>query len=354
MSHIRWLILILGPLPIVGSSWALSAWLKAEPDSGALRNDVVALAAADLPAPAAQEKPAPQPVTLGSERTQRVVNRPASAPAEASRTDRSPSDLTQACAQAAAKLEKTLGPECRVLARPPFVVAGDMEPTDLEAVYDSSIVPAARAMWNSYFVTQPDQCVTVLLFRTEQSYNRYCEKLFGDGRISVYGYYKPQVRTLVLNLGTGAGTLVHELTHALVDFDFPDVPQWFNEGLASMHEQCRFREGQRGPWIEGLVNWRLKGLQQTIRQKRLRSLESLVDTGDFRGPLEGTNYAQARYFCMYMQRRGVLEEFYRTFRTDRAHDPRGHESVAKVFSKMTWAELDRDFQRWVLDLAEPQ
>ena len=74
----------------------------------------------------------------------------------------------------------------------------------------------------------------------------------------------------MLNLGTGTGTLLHELTHALADFDVPDMPDWLNEGLASLHEQCRFRNDEQGPWIEGLVNWRLDALQAVVRQSRLR------------------------------------------------------------------------------------
>ena len=119
-------------------------------------------------------------------------------------------------------------------------------------------------------------------------------------------------------MATGDGTLLHELTHALLDFEIPDVPVWLNEGLASLHEQCRFRGDADGPWIEGLVNWRLEGLQQVIRQGRLRSLDSMIEEPDFRGPLVGTNYAQARYFCLYMQQRGVLEKFFRDYREHRA------------------------------------
>ena len=107
--------------------------------------------------------------------------------------------------------------------------------------------------------------------------------LFGDSGISIYGYYKPSVRTLLANIATGDGTLLHELTHALLDFELPDAPVWLNEGLASLHEQCRFRSDGDGPWIEGLVNWRLEGLQQVIRQGRLRSLGSMIEELDFRG-----------------------------------------------------------------------
>lgn len=197
--------------------------------------------------------------------------------------------------------------------------------------------------------TQP---VTVLLFTSEARYNAYCRRLFGDAEISIYGYYKPHLRTLVQNVATGSGTLLHELTHALIDFDFPAAPHWFNEGLASLHEQCRFRNDADGPWIEGLVNWRLKGLQEVLRQGRLRSLAELVEDAEFRGPLEGTNYAQARYFCLFMQHQGLLERFFHRFRQQHASDPSGASTIAEVFDGRSWSELDRDFQRWVSELAQ--
>src|SRR5258708_7060217 len=45
LSRIRWLILMFGPLPILGSSWALSAWFRSEPWELS-RNEIVPLLAA--------------------------------------------------------------------------------------------------------------------------------------------------------------------------------------------------------------------------------------------------------------------------------------------------------------------
>jgi hypothetical protein len=134
----------------------------------------------------------------------------------------------------------------------------------------------------------------------------------------------------------------------LIDFDFPRVPAWFNEGLASLHEQCHIRPDETG--IDGLVNWRLEGLQKALAAGRLRSLSSLIGDNDFRGSQETTNYAQARYFCLYMQKQGVLEEFYRLFREHQEQDRLGLQTLQHVFPNQSWEKLDEDFRRWAAGL----
>jgi hypothetical protein len=115
---------------------------------------------------------------------------------------------------------------------------------------------------------------------------------------------------MVMNIATGTGTLVHELTHALIAYDLPTVPMWFNEGFACLHEQCTVEHDT----IIGHTNWRLPGLQKALAAGRLRPLRDLVTQRDFYGDLRGVNYAQARYFVLYMQRRGLLKRFYKHFR----------------------------------------
>jgi hypothetical protein len=260
--------------------------------------------------------------------------------------------LAKASQMVAQRLQRELGPACQTLVRTPFVLGGDMTASELESRYAETIEPAVRAMLRHYFKTSPSGPITVLLFRDQRSYDDYAQRLFGESGISIYGYYKPSLRTVILNLSTGDGTLLHELTHALMDFDFPQAPDWLNEGLASLHEQCRFRNDGDGPWIEGLANWRLDGLKRVIRAGQLPSNEELLRSVDFRGPSVGINYAQARYFCMYLQQQGRLKDLYRACRDGRADDPSGLLAAARTTSDSTWLELDRDFQRWVLALKD--
>lgn len=326
LNRIRLLILLLGPLPIVGSSWVVSAWFKSEPRAVVMRNSLL-------------------PGQFGEWAMQ------SAGPVE----PLDPSGLLEReCQRRAEQWSEQLGPECAVQVQAPFVLAGDFTERELEDLHKQTILPAMQAMHRSYFDIAASEPVSVLVFRGETSYEQYCERLFGERGISIYGYYKPKQRTLVLNLGTGQGTLLHELTHALADFDFQEMPDWLNEGLASLHEQSRFRDSGEGPWLEGLVNWRLKGLQEVAQAGQLGSLRALLENPRFRGHDEGTNYAQARYFCMYMQERGVLTQFYRVFRDRYVDDPRGIRAIAEVFPAMDLDELDRDFTRWMLSLELPK
>lgn len=261
--------------------------------------------------------------------------------------------LAAACAARGKAIQQQLGEGCETIVSSPFVVAGDLSEAALRDWYDRTIYPAAIAMGNRYFTQRPSEPITVLLFSSKDSYERYAERLYRDKGISIYGYYKPRERTLVMNIATGGGTLVHELTHALIAFDCPNVPDWFNEGLASLHEQCRFREDDRGPWIEGLVNWRLPKLQKEIEAERLPSLADFVRDSDFRGEREAINYAQARYFCLFLQRRGVLGDYYAALRKDIEKDPTGESAIREVFPDLTWNELDAEYQKFVLRLQAP-
>ena len=57
--------------------------------------------------------------------------------------------------------------------RTPFVLGGDLSHDELDAWHDDTILPAVRAMQCRYFRSRPNQPITVLLFRGEESYNHY-------------------------------------------------------------------------------------------------------------------------------------------------------------------------------------
>lgn len=319
LSHRRLLILVLGPIPIVIASLALTRWARSDADFVVMQNQV-------------------------------LINEPRAAERSNALSDAALADerLENECRQVAAALGDRLGDDCQVIVREPFVIAGDLSVEALDHWHRNTIDPAVRAMQRAYFSTAPDRPVTLLLFDGIASYEGHARRLYGEEGISVFGYYKPDERVLVTNIRTGGGTLVHELTHALVDFDFRDVPDWFNEGLASMHEQCRIRDDGSG--IDGLVNWRLPLLQQALQQGRLRPLESLILDGDFRESDVELNYAQARYLCLWLQEQSRLADFYRDFRQGHADDPMGYAALWRQFPERSWEQIDAAFRGWVAQL----
>lgn len=258
--------------------------------------------------------------------------------------------LEKLVAEQAAETQKLLTDDLTMVVHPPFILAGNYSREKLTAYYTDLIQPSAAALGRMYFTNRPDTPIVVWLFSDAQSYSQHAERIYGDKNVSVYGYYKPDKRALVMNLATGGGTLIHELTHALAVYDFPGQPDWFNEGLASLYEQSTWTGQGEKQQLVGMANWRLPKLQEAITAKQLPSLTTLMKDNDFRGAAMGRNYAQARYLCMYLQEQGKLGEFYRRYRDNRLNDPHGVASLEKTIGAAAMATLDADYQKWVLTL----
>jgi hypothetical protein len=231
------------------------------------------------------------------------------------------------------------------LVSPPFVLAGDGGEDRLAQYRDRTILAAARALHATYFDAQPTEPILIFLFETEPPYRRLAKKWFNDDDVPHFGLCRAH-GVMLMNISTGGGTLVHELVHALIKPDFPGVPTWFNEGLASLYEQSNIN----GDKIIGLKNWRLSALQQAIRAGTLRSFQEMIDDPNFYGEHVGLNYAQARYLLMYLQEKGQLQTFYREFRGNAKDDPTGVETLRKLVAPKDLPTFEREWQSWVLGL----
>ncbi|GAB4149583.1 MAG: hypothetical protein Tsb009_23950 [Planctomycetaceae bacterium] len=256
--------------------------------------------------------------------------------------------LETECQKMANLLRKTLGPECQLTVSPPFLLGGNLPESELQRYNRKFVQPIRNALQTSYFDRKPSEPITLLLFSDDEFFQKYAKVLDGGDRYCYSGYYRRGDRRIVLNIGSGDGTLAHELTHALGHFDFPKMPEWFDEGLASLHEECEFSpDGLR---LIGLPNWRHKLLIPEIRAGRLESTEKLMSRKSVRGPrqTEAIRYAHARYFCMYLQHRQLLTSFYRKFRATAEADPTGIHALKELLHVKSLDKFDRDFQQWVL------
>lgn len=228
-----------------------------------------------------------------------------------------------------------------------FLVVSNLTEFESNKIINNTIAPAEKSFYNDFFSIKPNDVITVFLFKDEVSYRYWAEKIFNDTDVSLFGYYKPSDRVVLVNISTGTGTLVHEMTHVFIRFDFPNIPVWLNEGLGSLYEQCSIYNSE----IKGLVNWRLPLLQKTIMDNSYKPLINLFKISDeeFYGYESNYYYSQARYFCYYMQEKGLLRQFYKNFRDNFNMDSTGTLFVEKVFND-NLENVDKEFKQWVLTL----
>ena len=225
-----------------------------------------------------------------------------------------------------------------------YVVVSNLSEDETGQLMENTITKATDCFYNDYFRKKPDELTTIFLFKDEKSYRYWANKLYADTDLSIYGYYKPDYRAMLMNINTGSGTLVHEMTHALVRFDFPDIPSWFNEGLGSLYERCSLNDGM----IKGYVNWRLPSLQEALADGSYTGLDVMLrtDYDEFYGDNSGFYYSQARYLCMFLQEKGLLRAFYKAFRDNYSEDVTGRTILERVYGKDLTA-LESEYITWV-------
>lgn len=246
-----------------------------------------------------------------------------------------------------AELKEELGNGYVIEYEKPFVIAGNISKSEFDRFKEQTIKDCAEAMYKDFFEKRPVGLFKVYLFKNAASYEEYCVKKFGHKPSSPYGFFRDDCDSLIMNIATGGGTLVHEMVHALIRPDFPDVPAWFNEGLGSLFECCKIDGGS----LRGEKNWRYPILMDAADKDKLVPLRKLFATSDseFYGDNSSANYAQARYFCMYMQEKDCLPAFYRQFRDNFAGDETGIKFIESSFGKNIDA-IDKEWQEWIKTL----
>jgi hypothetical protein len=195
-----------------------------------------------------------------------------------------------------------------------------------------------------YFSTDLREIVDVWLFKNSNSYNRHVRRRFSEPPTTPYGFYSPEKHALYMNIGTGGGTLVHELVHPFIRGAFPKCPAWFSEGLASLYERSTENKGH----IWGLPNWRLTGLRRAIEERRLPTFFQMTSDNDQRFYASLTGYAEARFLCLYLQERGLLRRFYFEFLAHQPSDPTGYRTLARVLGSPDMTKFQQDWERWAM------
>ena len=251
----------------------------------------------------------------------------------------------------AALREKVPAEGFTIVVEKPFVVVGDESPAMVRRRAEGTVRWAVERLKRDFFRKDPDEILDIWLFRDKASYEKHAREIFGDSPDTPFGYYSETHRALIMNIATGGGTLVHEIVHPFMRANFPECPAWLNEGLGSLYEQASDRSGH----IVGLTNWRLAGLQKAIRDGRVPSFKDLAATTDheFYTRDKGTNYAQARYLCYYLQEKDLLVKFYHAFVAAHQGDPTGYATLQKTLGEKDMDAFKKQWEAFVLKLSFP-
>src|SRR5258708_19938821 len=247
--------------------------------------------------------------------------------------------------------KKLPGAGFTVIPQPPFVVIGDEAPAMVRKRAVGTVQWAVDELKRAYFKKDPAEIIDIWLFDGKESYERNVKRLFGETPSTPFGYYSPAHKALIMNIATSGGTLFHQIVHPFMRANFPECPLWLNEGMGSLYEQC----GERNGRIRGLTNWRLAGLQDAINAGKAPSFEKLLamDDNAFYTQDRGTNYAQARYLCYYLQEKGLLQKYYREFTADHASDPTGTKTLMRVLGEPNLAAFKKRWEGSVMALSFP-
>lgn len=240
-------------------------------------------------------------------------------------------------------MQRELGEGFRFQAAEPFAIAGNADAA-LWRQCLGTMQGCAAAFHKDFFTRRPDYPIRVYLFADEESYVKFARQTTGKAPVSKFGFYLPAREMLIMNISTGTGTLVHEMAHALMRPDFPAVPAWFNEGFASLFEQCQVVDGS----LRGLVNWRFPTVRDAVGTGDWVPLERLValSDDDFYGDGKELHYSEARYLCMFLQERKLLARYYREFRDGHEKDPTGRATLEAVTGKPL-GDVEADWVAWL-------
>lgn len=238
-----------------------------------------------------------------------------------------------------------------------------------------------------YGVTTPASFVTVYLVSTPEEIAKQALRLHGLklGRATMGYSFRDDMSILaVVAPGPGftVGTVQHELFHLTVRSRFGDIPQWLDEGIASLYEVSKCEPdtsispkplgGSAAVRCVGLPNWRgqvlweLRDLRPSI-EKMITSDWYAFEQPDHASPSafmvdseEGPPSARqmaaalatARYFALYLQDNGALKPLYERLQAQRPGEvPKRNarvaalEAVDNVLGKPL-DEIDTEFINW--------
>lgn len=215
-----------------------------------------------------------------------------------------------------------------------------------------------------YALDAPPTYITLYLYPDIPALRRAALRLHGmEANDATLGYSFGNDRSILAMLtGTAAGTLLHEVFHMVVHESFGSIPQWLDEGMASLYETATASDGL----YFGEPNWRspvFARLRISMAHIPLRELVTAPWFSDepaihrqlgervYDAEAQAFLLAYARMFALYLQETRSLTKVFNAFR----HRVRLDEYVPAKQRAVTLLEealvrplgqIESDFMAW--------
>lgn len=226
-----------------------------------------------------------------------------------------------------------------------------------------------RFLSSEYGLTLPDYFFTVYLVPDTTRLGTLAERIHGlDASPATLGYaFQNDLSVVAVLNGTAVGTLLHELFHLTVRSTYGAIPQWLDEGIASLYETSTVA----GDRYYGEPNWRSSVVNQMRNQFPDVQVTTVVTTpwfsdeaprGGGRNEMvsdkEAYTVALSRYFVMFLQERGALKSTFEAFRDRTApadYVPAERQAVRMVERtlKKNIVDINKEFFAWYPAASSP-
>jgi len=200
----------------------------------------------------------------------------------------------------------------------------------------------AKAQWKHLF-KKPDH-YTILVLVKEQDWGTKAGPE-GSG-----GVYQDIEQTL---LARSVVAIRHEYTHALHNADMQPLgqehPIWIVEGFACLFESSIVKDGK----ATGISNYRLGELKQYLKGRNYIEWSELMqmDGGAYMTSSE-LCYAESQYILYYLQEKGLLEKWYKEYKTNYKDDQSGVKAIEKTLGGKL-SEIETEWKEWIKNLPNP-
>ncbi|MBL8016580.1 MAG: hypothetical protein JNK43_04860 [Ignavibacteria bacterium] len=227
-----------------------------------------------------------------------------------------------------------------------FVVFSELDEELTYRLIDTDMRNTIDHMSGNFTRKLPTIVTPIYLFEDFDRYKEFVLKNYdiAENDISPYGFFKISKNVIVVRYVSWKGSILHEITHRFTKSDFPEMPSWFDEGFASLNEKSTFKDGK----LIGEFSYRIIPLRRAIENNTYTSIEHLMKTDDeeLYGKRTSFYYAQSRYLLMYLQEKGLLETFYKTFRDSYSEDKTGISQLESLFNKPI-SSIDEDCLEYI-------